>query len=601
MKSIVICCDGTWNQPFVDGSYSTNVQIISEILKPKATDPTEPTIVYYNAGIGTGGNDLLYGRASSIEDGFFATTLPEHIKNAYKFLVDNYEHGDKIYLFGFSRGAFTVRSLASFIWYCGLLKKEGFNNNDIKKRYTDQDINMAYALYQEKALTKGTPATNSEIPPEQAHKEVPIEFLGVFDTVPALSEKNLKLHDSDLHPHIQKARHALAQDEHRKSFKPSLWEKVDKVDSVQRIFEGDHADIGGGWEFNHLVKLHKDGEPDDNYIRNNELSVYIKQDKQHTIHLWGKFWQGEAIKKLEIGKAKITELLSVNSQEAEELLDEWKQHLSSKDKIAPSTPLSDKLFFSYRISNVALTWMLKESGLIYFEAPQLTLPPRLPDNNYRTHSALFYYDMNDTYTGIVLLGIYKLKGSVNRVFNAKDLERPAGTSASTPADYTQYLEEEKKSQAEIEKALQENNDLLEQAALLDKIVHAFSQLLPKINEIGLTNQMKPHGKIVLANKNTLSFPEIKARILSDIETALKNYESLFHTLNQSNFTGTHLVKAEEARLMLLSLKPFVENYRKNIILRSIEKSGLYRKVDRTAESTAAPEPDARLISFPTTT
>ena len=114
-KNIVICCDGTGNEY---GKHKTNVVHLFTVAKRDLGEQ----IVFYDPGVGTSFNRLkkLYGMA-------FGRGIVRNIEDAYRYLMDRYVDGDKIYLFGFSRGAFTVRSLAGMLYKCGLLQK-GSNN-----------------------------------------------------------------------------------------------------------------------------------------------------------------------------------------------------------------------------------------------------------------------------------------------------------------------------------------------------------------------------------------------------------------------------------------------------------------------------------------
>ena len=115
MKKIVVCCDGTWNKPGIKDRgkpVKTNVQKIYEAISPGTAQT--PQLKYYGQGVGTGFTlgDMILGGSTGLG-------IDANIMNAYKFLMWNYEPGDQIYLFGFSRGAYTVRSLAGFIRNCG--------------------------------------------------------------------------------------------------------------------------------------------------------------------------------------------------------------------------------------------------------------------------------------------------------------------------------------------------------------------------------------------------------------------------------------------------------------------------------------------------
>ena len=117
MKRLVVCCDGTWQD--LESSYPSNVVKLTQGIKPIADDGTEQ-IVFYDAGIGTE-NQKLSGGAAGVG-------IDRNIQDGYRFLCLNYTPGDEIYLFGFSRGAYTVRSLAGMIHCSGLAKRHNVTN-----------------------------------------------------------------------------------------------------------------------------------------------------------------------------------------------------------------------------------------------------------------------------------------------------------------------------------------------------------------------------------------------------------------------------------------------------------------------------------------
>lgn len=241
MKSIVICTDGTWNEPDQmdrDRVCPSNVVKMARIIEQNSDQ-----LVYYDKGVGTKkGLDKITG-------GAFGHGLYENVKQAYSHLVDHYEDGDKIYCFGFSRGAFTARSLGGLIGKCGILKKG--NKDKIKKVY--------------KIYRKGL--DGEEFKGKYCHDKNEIFFMGVWDTVGALgiplstlnwlTSWRFKFHDVLLGEHIRYAYHAVAIDEKRRTFKPTLWKiSNDKPreeryagqhEVEQRWFCGAHCNIGGGY------------------------------------------------------------------------------------------------------------------------------------------------------------------------------------------------------------------------------------------------------------------------------------------------------------------------------------------------------------------
>ena len=116
MKRIVICCDGTWDSPENTKLAPSNVVRLARALLPGASDGV-PQVLYYDPGVGTG--DIL----DKLTGGAFGSGLSLNVREAYRFIVHNYEPGDALYFFGFSRGAYTVRSAAGFVRKAGILRK----------------------------------------------------------------------------------------------------------------------------------------------------------------------------------------------------------------------------------------------------------------------------------------------------------------------------------------------------------------------------------------------------------------------------------------------------------------------------------------------
>lgn len=244
MKRLILCCDGTWNSADqkIDGKLCpTNVVRIAYRIAKRGVDV--PQIVYYGQGVGTGNT------IDRITGGAFGRGVEDNIFDAYRFLIANYESGDEIYLFGFSRGAFTARSIAGMIRKCGILCRE----------HIDQYID-AVDLYR----TDENP--NEDRPTEFRSKysingenTTSIKFIGVWDTVGSLgiplrglrrlTRKRHQFHDTELSGSVKYAYHALAIDERRSPFKPTLWQyKPKEGQTVEQVwFSGVHTNIGGGY------------------------------------------------------------------------------------------------------------------------------------------------------------------------------------------------------------------------------------------------------------------------------------------------------------------------------------------------------------------
>ena len=246
MKRIVICADGTWNDP-EQVDEKTNRRKPTNVLKAaRAVLPRDKRgvdqIVYYHEGVGTnGGIDKLSG-------GAFGHGVEQNVRSFYRFIVFNYEQGDELYFFGFSRGAFTVRTLAGFMNTVGLLEKDD-------EFYTPE----LYKLYESSASQDGE-AWHQAFRNIKDHRPCPpIRYIGVWDTVGALgapgflgqvfNKNKYKYHDIELNAHIHNACHALAVDERRKPFRPSLWTRPPDWQGKleQAWFPGVHTNIGGGY------------------------------------------------------------------------------------------------------------------------------------------------------------------------------------------------------------------------------------------------------------------------------------------------------------------------------------------------------------------
>ena len=253
-KRLVVCCDGTWNTPdkWKDGGYAiTNVAVVALGIPPVGADGRKQ-MVYYSKGVGTGKFDILRG-------GIFGWGLSRNIKEAYAFLIRCYEPGDDLFLFGFSRGAYTVRSLSGLIRNSGLLKRD-----------FEEKIDEAYELYRRPGNT-GKPRSNEmELFRKSFSHNAHIHFIGVWDTVGALGvpmlinipflSRRWTFHDVKLSTQVDNAFHSLAIDEHRKPFTPTLWEQQTDSpllrlrETPQRLeqvwFTGSHSDVGGGYPEN---------------------------------------------------------------------------------------------------------------------------------------------------------------------------------------------------------------------------------------------------------------------------------------------------------------------------------------------------------------
>ena len=237
-KLLVVCCDGTWNTPDQMG-HPTNVTKMTRAILPRAADGSVQT-VYYDEGVGTG------NRLDRFLGGTLGVGLGLNVQQAYRFLALNYEPGDKIAMFGFSRGAFTVRSLAGLVGLVGLLRK-----GDLDKM---PDV---WSYYRTKPADRRDEMVNGEW---IADRRPAIDLLGVWDTVGALGipgnvlgkigRRKHEFHDVTLGAKVLRAYQALAIDEHRRSFVPAVWDTSAPREGqeVEQVwFVGAHSNVGGGY------------------------------------------------------------------------------------------------------------------------------------------------------------------------------------------------------------------------------------------------------------------------------------------------------------------------------------------------------------------
>ena len=241
-KNIVVLSDGTGQEGGV--GFNTNIYKIFNMLE----DRTQRQIAFYDSGLGTDRKKIA---------GLIAGAgISKNILDCYKFIFENYEAGDKIYLFGFSRGAATVRSLSSFIHLFGILPKS-------RPDLIDKAFNIYKISNDSKRENKSKEFINS-------HHTMwtRIHFIGCFDTVAALGFPYKLLnaiveiipwyrnnfHNFKLSESIENAYHALSIDDERKTFHPVLWDPeiihTEKLNQklLQVWFLGMHTDVGGGYK-----------------------------------------------------------------------------------------------------------------------------------------------------------------------------------------------------------------------------------------------------------------------------------------------------------------------------------------------------------------
>jgi uncharacterized protein (DUF2235 family) len=273
LKRLVFCFDGTWNK--LSAPHSTNVVIVAQSVTPLAGKTVQ--IIHYDSGVGTGVDDRWKG-------GLFGEGLIDKIVDAYTFLIFNYDPGDELFIFGFSRGAFTARAFVGFVRSLGIMQR----------RHATR-IAEAVKLYQARTAASGHDTEELlrfryECSPEVCVdlEEVAwrvencagystgkslvarIKYLGVWDTVGAIgvptdvffskwANEGEQYFDTELSTMVVSGRHAVSIDEQRTTFKPTLWPNFQALNGSlgfnpaasdapyqQRWFPGDHGSVGGG-------------------------------------------------------------------------------------------------------------------------------------------------------------------------------------------------------------------------------------------------------------------------------------------------------------------------------------------------------------------
>jgi uncharacterized protein (DUF2235 family) len=255
-RRLVVCCDGTWNR-----ADQMNITNIEKIARSVQIDPARcggcVQQVEYLAGVGGAGYT-----ADRILGGWLGAGVFSNVRAAYRFLALNYQEGDQIFLFGFSRGAYTARSVAGMIGGVGLITREALLDNRLAEaldRYKNWPADP----------TDEDKAARDAFRGEHCHPNLEINFLGVFDTVgslgvPSVIHTEHQFHNITLGERVQVARQALAIDERRRPFTPCLWAvpntaaakstvtsadgQTREVERVKQVwFPGVHSDVGGGY------------------------------------------------------------------------------------------------------------------------------------------------------------------------------------------------------------------------------------------------------------------------------------------------------------------------------------------------------------------
>ena len=248
-KNLAVFFDGTWNEP----NDRTNVY---ELYKAAPETSTQETL--YIEGVGTQGQGL-WAAIDKFMGGAFGAGLSANIRQGYRWLCQRQQPGDRIFLFGFSRGAYSARSLAGMVRKCGLLNEA-----------TEANVSEAYALYRDDCTPSSLEAAAFR---DRFSRDTDLHFVGVWDTVGSLGipvggisfpgfSSFYNFHDTELSNHVLNAYHAIATNEYREPYFPTLWTRragspprPANLPVEQRWFIGAHSDVGGGYQDGSLQTL----------------------------------------------------------------------------------------------------------------------------------------------------------------------------------------------------------------------------------------------------------------------------------------------------------------------------------------------------------
>ncbi len=254
MKRLIICCDGTWNRAdqVHDGvPCPTNVTKLFHAIAPVDHAGVQQLATYHE-GVGVKRLERLIGGAGGFG-------LSRHIRDVYTWLVENFEAGDELFLFGFSRGAYTARSTVGLIRTCGILHR---HHRDMVK-----DAYRVYRGAEDKPDNPEALEFRAKYSTESR-----IRFIGVWDTVGALGiplsgtrwvnivNRHYTFHNVTLSSRVDAAYQALAINEQRGPFTPAVWEPSERAEGQnqqleQVWFAGVHSDVGGGYPDRQLADL----------------------------------------------------------------------------------------------------------------------------------------------------------------------------------------------------------------------------------------------------------------------------------------------------------------------------------------------------------
>jgi hypothetical protein len=270
-KNIVLCADGTGNK----GGYTPDSNVYRMYHAVDIHDADNPQVIFYDNGVGTAKNKFLRALGGALGFGFAA-----NVRDLYKYLARKYEPGDRVFLFGFSRGAATIRAFSGFVATCGLVDGRGLHNDELTAR-----VDEAFANYRK--WRRNPKLANPRKEEGRSHGVIDVQFIGVWDTVSALgfpkrtdiTSAGLWLlnwlfvlmdhltdkipflahlfYNYELTDNVKYAYQALALDDARTAFWPWVWDEHGRsTNTVEQVwFAGMHSNVGGGYNRSGMAKV----------------------------------------------------------------------------------------------------------------------------------------------------------------------------------------------------------------------------------------------------------------------------------------------------------------------------------------------------------
>jgi uncharacterized protein (DUF2235 family) len=283
-KNIAIFCDGTWQS--LSQWFPTNVSCVARCVAPAEKANSCPQVAFYGDGVGV--PEGVLPEATKLLGGGMGQGLDAKIAEAYQFLCLNYVPGDRIFIFGFSRGAYTARSLSGLLRKCWILRRDqvGFVTDALGHYRSGELENPRLTQFRQQHCypMQAFLETRSSNPSAAAaaintDTTAHVQYVGVWDTVGSLGipkilpfateiDAKYRFHDQSLSRFVISARHAVSIDERRSTFSPTLWDNIDDLNNnasagslpreqrpYQQIwFPGNHSGVGGGGDDHGLSK-----------------------------------------------------------------------------------------------------------------------------------------------------------------------------------------------------------------------------------------------------------------------------------------------------------------------------------------------------------